>query len=207
MPRTTSRVNRGVQVKATAAVKRARVEEAGLGGTRVGKSSATTRTAQARRDARADAAQRQSAPGTAAPSSSSPSSPSSAAAAKSSTKSKKPARRDAASRRGRNAPLIEVRAASSVKGSAGLDAFAEKVVTAALSRFLPRLTRIDVHLSDDNAAREGGRDKRCQIEAHPASQQPVSASATAATLEKALTTAANHMKRLLARRLAPHVRG
>jgi ribosome-associated translation inhibitor RaiA len=165
----------------------------------VGKSSATTRTAQARRDAKSGAAQQ----GQPAASSSS----SSPADAKSSTKSKKRDRRDAAARRGRGSPLIEVRAASSVKGSAGLDAFAEQVVTAALSRFLPRLTRIDVHLSDDNAAREGGTDKRCQIEAHPASQQPVSASATAATLEKALTTAANHMKRLLTRRLAPHVRG
>jgi len=197
MPRTTSRVNTGKQLKANTAAKRARVEEAGLAGPRVGKSSATTRTAQARRDAKSGAAQQ----GQPAASSSSP------AAARSSTKSKKRDRRDAAARRGRGSPLIEVRAASSVKGSAGLDAFAEQVVTAALSRFLPRLTRIDVHLSDDNAAREGGNDKRCQIEAHPASQQPVSASATAATLEKALTTAANHMKRLLTRRLAPHVRG
>jgi ribosome-associated translation inhibitor RaiA len=102
--------------------------------------------------------------------------------------------------------LIEVRTGSSVKGSAGLDAFAEKIVTGGLSRFMPRVTRIDVHLSDANAERTGGDDKRCQIEVRPASQQPVSATATAATIEKALTSAVSKMKRLLAKRLDRRVR-
>lgn len=197
MPRTTSRVNRGVQVKATAAAKRARVEEGGLRGPRLGKISARTRKAQARRDAKADAvitpaetAKGKSAAG--------PRTSSNVAA-------KKPAA-DATARKRRTSPLIEVRTASSVAGSAGLDAFAGKIVTDALSRFMPRLTRIDVHLSDANADKKGGNDKRCQIEIRPASQQPVSATATAGTLEKALTTAASHMKRLLAKRLDRRVR-
>ena len=75
------------------------------------------------------------------------------------------------------------------------DAFVEAVVTDALDRFMPRLTRIDVHLSDTNANKQGGSDKRCQIEVRPASQQPVSARASADTVEKSLTIAVGKMKR------------
>ena len=200
MPRTSSRVNKGVQIKARAAAKRSRVEEGGLRGPRLGKISARTRKAQARRDAKADAVNTpaETARGKSAPPAA-PAAPMSKAAAKKSAAAAKPRRR-------RASPLVEVRTASSVDGSARLDAFAEKIVTAAISRFMPRLTRIDVHLSDANAQRQGGDDKRCQIEARPASQQPVSATATAGTIEQALARAAGKMKRLLGKRLDPRVR-
>jgi hypothetical protein len=207
MPRTTSRVNKGDQVRATAAAKKARLEEGGLRGPRLGKISAATRRAQARRDAAPGAAvphartARGNPPSAAAPA---------AAAGPASSKgaAKKPAAEAAGAgkRMGRTPPLIEVRTASSVGGSARFDAFAEGIVTGALSRFMPRVTRIDVHLSDANADKKGDNDKRCQIEVRPASRQPVSATATAATIEKALTTAVGKMKRLLAKRLDPRVR-
>jgi ribosome-associated translation inhibitor RaiA len=184
-------VNKSVQIKATAAAKRARVEEGGLRGPRLGKISARTRKAQARRDAKADGVitpaemtKRKFAAGPGA----------------SNVAAKKPTA-DAGARKRRTSPLIEVRTANSVEGSAGLDAFAEEIVTGALSRFMPRVTRIDVHLSDANADRKGDNDKRCQIEVRPASQQPVSATATAGTIEKALASAASKMKRLLAKQL------
>jgi hypothetical protein len=186
-------VNKGAQIKATAAAKRARLEEGGLRGPRVGKISAAKRRAQARRDAKSDAAAARAgtAKGTSA----------AAAAARgpkgSSTAAAKMPTADAKARKVRTSPLIEVRTANSVKGSAGLDAFAEEVVTGGLSRFMPRVTRIDVHLSDANADKKGDEDKRCQIEVRPASRQPVSATATAGTIEKALTTAVGKMKRLL----------
>ena len=191
MPRTTSRVNKGAQVKATAAAKRARVEEAGLRGPRLGKISAAMRRAQARRDAKSDAA------ATPAAAAKSRSAAGARPAASSGVAAKKPPAAGGKARKRRASPLIEVRTASSVKGSAGLDAFAEEIVTGALSRFMPRVTRIDVHLSDANADRQGDDDKRCQIEVRPASRQPVSATATAGTIEKALTTAVGKMKRLL----------
>ena len=199
MPRTTSRVNKSVQIKATAAAKRARVEEGGLRGPRLGKISARTRSAQARRDAKADAVI------TPAETAKGRSAAAAGPTASSKVAAKKPTA-DAKARKRRTSPLIEVRTASSVDGSAGLDAFAEEIVTGALSRFMPRVTRIDVHLSDANADKKGDNDKRCQIEVRPASQQPVSATATAGTIEKALTSAVSKMKRLLAKRLDPRVR-
>jgi hypothetical protein len=228
MARTSSRVNKGAQVKATAAAKRARVEEAGLRGPRLGSISAATRRAQARRDASDDVAPARAA-GTARGKSAAAAAAAAAATAtatatgttaSSKVASKKPGGADAAdaadaagaagadskTRKHRGSPVIEVRTANAVKGSAGLDAFAEKVVTGGLSRFMPRVTRIDVHLSDANAEKQGDDDKRCQIEVRPASQQPVSATATAATIEKALTSAVAKMKRLLAKRLDRRVR-
>ena len=193
MPRTTSRVNKGAQTKATAAAKRARLEEAGLRGPRLGRISSAKRRAQARRDAKSDAA---TTPAKAAKGEST-----ARPAASSGGAAKKPSPgANAKSRKRRASPLIEVRTDSSVKGSAGLDAFAEEVVTGALSRFLPRVTRIDIHLSDVNAGKTGGHDKHCQIEVRPATEQPVSTTAAAGTIEQALTGAANKMKRLLATR-------
>ena len=189
MPRTTSRVNKTAQVKATAAAKRARVEEAGLRGPRLGRISTAKRKAQAGRDAKADAV--------AAPARTSKATSTAGPRASSKVAAKKPAA-GAKARTRRTSPVIEVRTASSVRGSAGLDTFAEEIVTGALSRFMPRVTRVDVHLSDADADKKGDNDKRCQIEVRPASRRAVSATATAGTIEKALTTAVNKMKRLLA---------
>jgi hypothetical protein len=73
----------------------------------------------------------------------------------------------------------------------------ESEVERAIGRFGEKLTRVEVHLSDENAAKGGTRDKRCVIETRPAGMQPVSASDNAATVEEAVTGAAHKMKRLL----------
>jgi hypothetical protein len=190
MSQATTSVNRSSQVKATAAAKRARLEEAGLNGPRIGEESARTKAAQARRDAR----QATSAEIVKSPKAKAGSAP---VLKKSPAAKKVPAPK---ARMERSTPLIEVRTSNTVQGSAKLDAYAESVVTRGLSRFAGRLTRIDVYLSDENAERESPNDKRCQIEARPASQEPVSVSATATKVEKALTIAVGKMKRLLSAR-------
>ena len=73
----------------------------------------------------------------------------------------------------------------------------ESEVERAIGRFGEKLTRVEVHLSDENAAKGGSRDKRCVIETRPAGMQPVSASDSAATVEEAVTGAAHKMRRLL----------
>ena len=73
----------------------------------------------------------------------------------------------------------------------------EGEVERAIGRFAERLTRVEVHLSDENAAKGGTRDKRCVIETRPAGMQPVTAIDSAATIEEAATGAAHKMRRLL----------
>jgi hypothetical protein len=73
----------------------------------------------------------------------------------------------------------------------------EGEVARAIERFEGRLTRAEVHLSDENGAKSGARDKRCVIEVRPMGMQPVSVTEDAATVLEAATGAAHKMKRLL----------
>ena len=82
----------------------------------------------------------------------------------------------------------------------GRDEFIRRVeaeVEGTLGRFGDQITRVEVHLSDVNAAKSGGDDKRCLMEARLAGRQPVAVSHEAATLEEAVDGAADKMKRSL----------
>lgn len=69
-----------------------------------------------------------------------------------------------------------------------------------LKRFGERITRVEVHLHDDNSHR-GGVDKRCTLEARPAGGQPVAVESASGDLYTAIKEAAEKLERALARRL------
>lgn len=60
-----------------------------------------------------------------------------------------------------------------LRGSPELGARLRQALEAALARFAPRITRVEVHLNDLNAGK-AGIDKRCQMEARIAGRPPVS---------------------------------
>jgi hypothetical protein len=97
---------------------------------------------------------------------------------------------------------VQVDAASNIHGRDALVRHVEDRVRAAFDRFGDQITRIDVHLRDANAARPGGEDKRCLIEAHLAGRQPAVASHDAVTMGKALSGAVKRMGRVLDSALA-----
>lgn len=70
------------------------------------------------------------------------------------------------------------------------------IVESGLSRFANRLTRVEVHLSDINGPK-GGVDRRCAIEARPASHQPVAVNHEATSDLEALRGALDKMSRKL----------
>jgi len=80
---------------------------------------------------------------------------------------------------------IQVTTDNNVDGSAELTSKVDTDVTAALLRFSDQLTRVEVHLGDENADKGGTTDKRCVIEARPAGQQPVAVTNHGATVEEA----------------------
>lgn len=92
---------------------------------------------------------------------------------------------------------IQVNTGENVQGRESLIARVEAGVSAALSRFDDRLTRVEVYLGDENADKGGAADKRCTIEARPAGQQPVAVTHKAATLDEALDGAAEKLGSLL----------
>lgn len=66
-----------------------------------------------------------------------------------------------------------------------------------LERFDDFLTRVEVHVSDENAHKSGARDKRCQIEMRPKGHQPVSVSNQDESLELAVNGAAEKARHAL----------
>jgi hypothetical protein len=92
---------------------------------------------------------------------------------------------------------VQVTTDRAVDGGEELIREVEAEVGAALSRFGERLTRVEVHLGDENAAKHGAADKSCTLEARPAGQQPVAVTHHAATSVEALRGALQKLQNLL----------
>ncbi len=63
-----------------------------------------------------------------------------------------------------------------------------------LDRFSDHITRIEVHLSDQNAGKTGPDDKRCLLEARSRNRQPMVVTADHNTVEQALFDAVDKLK-------------
>jgi ribosome-associated translation inhibitor RaiA len=93
--------------------------------------------------------------------------------------------------------LVQTNTDRSIEGSQKLAGEVEAVVIDALSRFTDRITRVEVHLSDENSAKGGADDKRCMMEARLDGRPPTAVSHKAATLEEAIAGAADKLARNL----------
>jgi len=63
-----------------------------------------------------------------------------------------------------------------------------------LSRFSEHITRLEVHLSDENGSKEGLNDKKCLLEARLEGRQPIAVSGLANTYELAVNSAIDKLK-------------
>jgi len=97
---------------------------------------------------------------------------------------------------------VQVNTDNHIKGAEGLAQRVEETVRDALSRFGNRLTRVEVHFTDENSRRkDSGDDKRCVLEARLAGLQPNSVSADAATVDLALSGALDKLIKALTKTL------
>jgi hypothetical protein len=78
----------------------------------------------------------------------------------------------------------------------------EAAIASGLERFAAQITRVEVHLADLNAGKGGPADKRCMIEARPASHQPVAVSHLAETMPLAIDGALEKARKALDKALA-----
>lgn len=92
---------------------------------------------------------------------------------------------------------IQVNTDRNVDGGEALTEMVEAEVNSALANFAARLTRVEVHLGDEDGAKKGVNDKRCMMEARPANMQPVAVTAHENTLEQACREAGRKMASLL----------
>lgn len=81
---------------------------------------------------------------------------------------------------------IQVHSDNHIHGSARLAGWVSASVASKFERYDEELTRVVVHLNDENAHKAGSADKRCQIEVRPRGRQPLSVTHKAESLEFAL---------------------
>lgn len=93
---------------------------------------------------------------------------------------------------------IQVNSDKNVESGERLVAHVTGEVSRILERFSGRLTRVEVHLSDENGDKSGSLDKRCVMEARPSGLQPIAVTHQGATLEEAYLGAAHKLQGLLA---------
>jgi Sigma 54 modulation protein / S30EA ribosomal protein len=72
------------------------------------------------------------------------------------------------------------------------------VVVGALQRFGDRITRVEVHLGDENGPKHGQNEKRCMMEARLKGRRPIAVTHHATTLEQAVHGAADNLIRAIA---------
>ncbi len=97
---------------------------------------------------------------------------------------------------------IQVQTDNHTAGGVGLTRQVEAVVEGALERFGDRITRVEVHFTDENGSQKSSdSDKRCVMEARLAGLQPITVSAEGSSLRQALDGATGKLEKTLTRTL------
>jgi ribosomal subunit interface protein len=92
---------------------------------------------------------------------------------------------------------IQVNTDHNIEGSEELNNYIGSNLTEHFERFKNAITRIEVHLSDENAGKISENDKRCLLEARIANHQPVVVSHHADTIHQAIEGASDKLLRSL----------
>lgn len=85
-----------------------------------------------------------------------------------------------------------------IQGSEALESYVFERVEYELKHFAEKITRVEIHLSDQNAHKSGVDDIQCKIEARVQGKQPVVVAAASSEKEKAIEDALDKMKARLA---------
>ncbi|WP_460117943.1 HPF/RaiA family ribosome-associated protein [Pseudomonas sp. S2_C03] len=92
---------------------------------------------------------------------------------------------------------IQVNSDNHIQSSIRLEEWVRTTIESTLERYEEDLTRVEVHLRDENGDKPGPHDMRCQLEARPKGHQPVSVTHKADTLEQAIDGAAEKLEHAL----------
>ncbi|MEA5398752.1 HPF/RaiA family ribosome-associated protein [Synechococcus sp. BA-124 BA4] len=93
---------------------------------------------------------------------------------------------------------IQVNTDKNISGHEALAQNVEDTLHRILARFADHITRLEVHLSDEDSTSKAGMvDKRCLLEARLAGREPTAVSELALTTEQAVTGAAHKMVSML----------
>ena len=96
---------------------------------------------------------------------------------------------------------IQLNSDNNIEGTNDLKGYLDETISKGLSRFEEQITRIEVHVSDENGAKGGQKDKRCLLEARLAGLEPIAVTHQADTLHQSVTGAIDKMKAALDTRI------
>jgi hypothetical protein len=89
---------------------------------------------------------------------------------------------------------IQFNTDNNIKVSNELRVSLTSLISNELSRFNDHITRLEVHISDEDGHKDGQNDKRCMIEAHLEGMQPIAVTSHADSHELAVTGAVDKLK-------------
>ncbi|RAL22336.1 hypothetical protein DL240_10835 [Lujinxingia litoralis] len=92
---------------------------------------------------------------------------------------------------------IQVNTDSSIQGDERLEEIVDTIVSNRIERFRHDVTRVEVHLRDENAQKGGADDKHCTMEARVEGLSPLAVSHNADELRAAITGAARKLEHAL----------
>ena len=81
---------------------------------------------------------------------------------------------------------IQINTGHNIQGNKALIAKFSSTIKNALNRMSDNITRVEVHLKDEDGDKKGKNDKRCMMEAHLKGRQPIVVTDHADTLNQAL---------------------
>ncbi len=92
---------------------------------------------------------------------------------------------------------IQVNSNRSVETAESFERWANTELNESFNRFKEEITRIEVHMSDENADKFSPNHKRCVMEARLANREPIAVNHQAANQDEAFRGASEKLKRLI----------
>ncbi len=99
---------------------------------------------------------------------------------------------------------IQINTDKNISGNEKLTEYVTAIITDDLSSFAHDITRIEVHLSDENGSKPGQDDKRCLLEARLVNRQPIAVSSQANTVEQSVNKSLDKLKTSIESLLGRH---
>lgn len=84
-----------------------------------------------------------------------------------------------------------------IEGSEPMAEHVRTVIKKHLAHFEDKISRVEVHLGDENGGKTGQKDQRCMMEARPKGFDPIVVTELAPSMHQAIEGAAERLRRTL----------
>ena len=90
--------------------------------------------------------------------------------------------------------IIQINTDNNIERDDRLDTYLTSLITEELSNVSSHISRIELHLADENGKKQAENDIRCTLEARLQKRQPIAVTSHANTVDKAVNEALNKLK-------------